>query len=228
MFDDLTVVIPTLNEGKNIGVLLDTINRNCSGCRIIVVDDGSVDATRDIILSRGLLNKRIVLVDRSKEKVHGLTASVVDAVLQVKTKYFLVMDGDLQHPPEKIIDFYALLDGGAFLVVGTRAEIVHEWSFFRKLLSRTATFLGNKFIDFSCNDIMSGFFAGQTVFFKKIISANKHRYELRGYKVLFDTLKVIEGKIPYAEVPYVFDARRQGESKMGLRQVFFYIRSLMR
>ena len=227
MYSDLTVIIPTMNEAKNIGLLLDAVVSICPDSHILVVDDGSVDATHDVVMSRISASKNICFVDRSKESVHGLTASVIDGILKVNTRFFIVMDGDLQHPPEKIPEFCELLKKGVFLVVGTRAEIVHEWSFFRKLLSRTATVIGKGFVKIDCSDIMSGFFAGQASFFKKVISANKHSYELRGYKVLFDTLKIID-TVPYAEVPYVFDARRQGESKMGVKQVVFYLRSLLK
>ena len=102
MYKDLTVIVPTLNEGKNIGKLIKLVNSKYKGIKIIVSDDGSKDNTKQICEKY----KNVTFLDRSKNKVKGLTASVVDGINKTKTKYFVCMDGDLQHPPEKLGEFY--------------------------------------------------------------------------------------------------------------------------
>jgi glycosyltransferase involved in cell wall biosynthesis len=93
---DLTLIIPTLNESGSIGFLLEKLTAYYNGMHIIVSDDGSVDGTEKIV--RGFPGGTVTFLDRRHKSDHGLTASVLEATRLVKTDYFAVIDGDLQHP----------------------------------------------------------------------------------------------------------------------------------
>jgi glycosyltransferase involved in cell wall biosynthesis len=90
-YSDTTVVIPTLNEEKNIYELLSSLFDNYHGISIIVADDGSSDNTKRLVRAT-----KSILLDRANKNIHGLTASVIEAVKQINTKYTIVMDGDMQ------------------------------------------------------------------------------------------------------------------------------------
>ena len=120
MYSDTTVVIPTLNESAGIDELLETIGDLYSEINVIVADDGSSDGTREIVAKHRSKNQRIRLLDRSQENIHGLAASVIHASDSVDTDYTVVMDGDLQHPPEKLGDIIDALKDSADLVVASR------------------------------------------------------------------------------------------------------------
>lgn len=107
LYDDITIILPTLNEEKNISSILAYIASNYKDCRIIVADDGSRDRTKKIALD--FKYKNLIFLDRSKQLIHGLTASVLDAIKLIKTKYFVVMDADGQHPPKKIKEIVNIL-----------------------------------------------------------------------------------------------------------------------
>lgn len=228
-YSDTTVVIPTLNEEKNISKLISLLDRLYRGINIIVSDDGSTDGTRDAVKS--FRSKKVIFFDRSKKNVHGLTASVVDAAKTVKTHYIVVMDGDLQHPPEKVEDIIALLRKKYGVVIGAREKDLSEWYWHRWLASKVATSLAKiKLImrEIKCNDTMSGFFGIKSDVFKKVIEKNEHKYELEGYKVLFDTLKYIPKNTKIAETSYFFGIRKAGDSKINSKHMWVFFRSLFK
>ena len=100
---DLTIIIPTINEEKTIGTLIKKILEIDGEINIIVCDDGSLDNTREIVLSFG---ENVKFVDRKNYKEKGLTASVITGTELSETENIIVMDGDMQHPPGIIKEIY--------------------------------------------------------------------------------------------------------------------------
>jgi len=224
---DITIIIPTFNEGENISELLNLIEKLYQNINIIVSDDGSTDKTKEIVRKYSKKNKKIKLLDRSEKAVHGLTASVVDASKQIKTKYIIIMDGDLQHPPEKIKEIVRELRKGNDIVAGVRRK-VFNWSLDRRIISKVATFLGKSRLLLKgaiCNDILSGFFGIKT---KLIQDINQNKFEMQGYKVLFDILKNIDKNTKIKNIYYDFGMRKRGHSKIGLKQILSFLRALLK
>lgn len=225
MYNNLAIIIPTLNEAENIGKLIPLLKKQYPKAEIIIADDGSTDSTKEIA------GKKAILIDRTNESIHGLCASVIDSIKYTKRKFFVVIDADLQHPPGKIKELVNALSKGNVLVVGKRVKIKEEWPLARRIISKTATLLGrirllNK--NFKCSDIVSGFFAGRTSLIKKIISEKEQKFEKKGYKVLFDILKYLPKDAKVREVPYAFSIRTKGSSKLSKKIIFYYFRSLLK
>ena len=223
-WENLTIVIPTLNEEESIEKLIKILHRMYKGVNIIISDDGSKDKTRDIAKKLGA-----GVIDRSNKKIKGLTISVLNAVNVVDTPYFVVMDADLQHPPEAIGKVMKKLK--RFDVVGgARRKIIGNWGFFRKLMSITAIILGKirlmgrvKF-----DGLMTGFFGAKTEFFRDVVRGNHNHFELRGYKIFFDLLKLVKRGTPIGCVKYDFNIREAGTSKISKRHILLYLRSLFK
>jgi dolichol-phosphate mannosyltransferase len=232
-YDNLTVIIPTLNEEKNIYELMYYIDKQYPGIHIIVADDGSQDRTQLMVNQYNYKNKNVTLLNRSNHTIHGLTASVIDAIKITKTRYFVVIDGDFQHPPEKIKEIHSKLyfwqDND--IVVGTRNKIVKEWAIFRRFASKTAIYLGQIRLllrGIYCKDVVSGFFGGKTILFKKVIDRYEDKFEKEGYKVLFELLKYVDTKVRISNVYYDFGMRKRGKSKMNGLHVFAYLKSVIK
>ncbi len=224
---DITIIIPTFNEEENISELLNLIEKLYKNISIIVSDDGSTDKTQDIVIKYSKKNKKIKLLDRSKKAVHGITVSVVDASKQVKTKFTIVMDGDLQHPPEKIKEIVKELRKENNLVAGARRK-VFDWPLNRRVISKIATGLGKSRLllkGATCDDILSGFFGIKTKLMQNI---NKNRFEMKGYKILFDILKNIDKNTKIKNIYYDFGMRKKGHSKMGLKQIISFLKALFK
>ena len=229
MYSDITIVTPTFREAKNIGVLLEKITSIYPGISVIVADDGSRDGTQEIVKEFSEKNKRISLLDRSK-KQKGLTASVLDGVVQAKTPFVVVMDADLQHPPEVVKLVVEQLRKGSQVVVGTRTDKPKDWGFFRFLASDTAILLGRLRLRLGgayAKDVVSGFFGVHTELFKKQIMKCSHRFVPEGYKVCLDLLKTLPRITKVTEAPYSFELRKEGTSKMGTKHIVAYFKSLL-
>jgi len=109
MDSDTTIVIPVLNEITSIEKLLETLDKLYPGVKIIVVDDGSKDGTGKKVRDMAKTNVNVFLLDRANAQIHGLTASVIEGILSSRTEFVVVMDGDLQHPPETVKEILYLL-----------------------------------------------------------------------------------------------------------------------
>lgn len=226
-FYDTALIIPTFNEGKNIQQLLMHLMQQYPSVNIIVSDDGSTDGTREIINNIS----GCILLDRGDEPVHGLTVSVLDAVKLAQTDYCVVMDGDGQHPPEKVGEIIEKLRGGADVVVGSRDKIPN-WRLDRRIMSMGATFLGRLALFVRgaprCSDVMSGFFGVKRELMAGYIESDYDAFVLEGYKVLFDLLKLLPGNTVIDTVGYDFGERGGGESKIGWKHIRLYFWSLFK
>ncbi len=229
-YSDLTVIIPTLNEKHNIKHIIYDLTELYPGIHVIISDDGSGDGTKDIVSGIQKLNKNILLLDRSQRKVHGLTASVLDAAMLTGTKKIVVMDGDMQHPTSKVGRISVALDRYD-LVIGVRTR-VNEWGFYRRIQSKSIAYcsyiifalLGRR----TCDDMMSGFFGIGSNTFKRLIKHNRKLFVDEGYKVLLDTLRVAGSDITIGDVRYsTFHSRKEGESKFKFKHIITTLKSLI-
>ena len=140
-YDDFTVVIPTLNEEKNISILINKLVKTYKGINVVVVDDGSKDKTRLVVNSIGKNNLHVKLYDRSGKKAKGLTISAIEGILGSKTRFSIVMDADLQHPIEPVGTIAEKLIQGNKIVVAVRKD-ARGWQLYRKLISKSLIMVG--------------------------------------------------------------------------------------
>ncbi len=229
-YSDLTVIIPTLNEVRDVPRVISSLQRHYPGCRVIVSDDGSTDGTKAAVLKLGRSNGNVSLCDRTSEPVHGLTASVVDAAMRSHTRYTIVMDGDGQHPIGGVGGLYRELSDGSDISVGVRTA-VRDWGLYRRILSKGIIIISKVVFAMrgkrAVSDMMSGFFGIRTELFRRMIRENKKRFVMEGYKVLIDTLKCVDRKTKIVEMPYsTFHKREHGKSKLTSRIMLDVLRSL--
>lgn len=233
-FSDLTVIIPTLNERESVPKLIRILRRSYRGVRIIVSDDGSTDGTREAVEGIGRRTRGVLFLDRSRERVHGLTESVVDAAMLAKTKKIVVMDGDMQHPPDRVGDIAMALDSNE-IVIGARSAI-KDWDIHRRIISRSVNAIAYGAFKLrgrhTTKDMMSGFFGIRSALLKRLIRKNRNEFTGKGYKILLDILRVADRSSRVAEIHYdTFQDRRHGKSKLkmlGIQQMPKVLRSVFR
>jgi dolichol-phosphate mannosyltransferase len=138
-----------------------------------------------------------------------------------------VIDGDLQHPPEVLLQLLAAIGDGADFAIASRhveGGGISDWGFVRRLLSRGAQMLGLLIapsVVGRVSDPMSGYFM------LKRQALSGIELNPKGYKISLEALG--RGRIDrIAEVGYVFQERQEGESKVTARQYVDYIHHLLK
>jgi dolichol-phosphate mannosyltransferase len=216
---EVSIIIPTYNEVNNIQKLILQIDENLRqwSYEIIIVDDSSPDGTAET--AKEMAKNYPVRVITRPEK-SGLSSAVVEGFNASRGDYVGVIDGDLQHPPEYIINFINAVSNGQDIAVGSRyanGGSIDGWSAFRKAVSRGAIALSMLLTN--VKDPMSGYF-----FFKKKVIENIVLNPI-GFKILLEIL--VKGSYnKVKEIPYTFKIRESGESKLGIGEYINYTRHL--
>lgn len=218
-FSNATIIIPTLNEEQNIGLVIDRLKELYANIRIMVADDGSVDATVKNARTYG-----VVVIDRKLEQVKGITAAVLDALKCVTTDKVVVMDADFQHPPEKVREILNALESND-IVIAAREKVTGPWGFIRRLESRIAAMLALMRLRRTVKDPVSGFFGIKASFFRNIKKSN---FEMRCFKILFNILKNTDSTARIGYVFYEFDMRKRGESKIGKKHIWYFLKNVIK
>jgi dolichol-phosphate mannosyltransferase len=228
-YNSFSIVLPVLNEEKNIHKLIFLINKNLRGFRyeIIFVDDNSKDNTKKVI--KYYVSKNIKYYLRKKN--NDLTLSCFFGIKKSQYRNIIIMDSDLQHHPKylpKMINIY-LKKNADFVVAVRNFKKDMELGTTRKYTSIFLSFTFNFFLGHRVSDPMSGFFM-----FKKNIY-NKHKNILygKGWKILADLIYNKENFL-IKELPFKFFKRSASSSKMSLEvliniiKLFIYKYKLLR
>jgi dolichol-phosphate mannosyltransferase len=215
MKKNISIIIPILNEEKNISKLISKINSNLSGIlfEIIFVDDNSTDNSHKV-LDRLKNNYKFVKYIIRKNKKRDLTQSCFEGFKIASYNNVLIMDGDLQHDPKYIMNMLDLLIQKKLdLVVGARNfnKKIIGLSLFRKVTSIILKNIINFCLEKKTEDPMSGFF----ILKKNIYIKNKNRYFGKGYKILCDFLYSSAPKLKVKDYFIKFNNRNKGKSKMN-------------
>jgi dolichol-phosphate mannosyltransferase len=226
----LSLVIPTYNESENIPTLIQQLTQLLNKqipqqYELIIVDDNSPDKTWEVALDLMPIYPQLRVMRRIEEK--GLSTAVIRGWQVAKGEIIGVIDADLQHPPETLLNLWEEIEKGADLVVASRhieGGGVSDWSAIRRFLSRGAQTLGLIVLPNvigRVSDPMSGYFLVR----RKCLINNT--LSPLGYKILIEVLG--RGKIGLiGEVGYVFQERQEGESKVTKQLYIDYIRHLIR
>lgn len=202
----LSVVAPCYNEEdvlpefvRRIGHVLDGLG---GASEIVLVDDGSSDRTWEIMAKAAAEDSRFVAVSLMRN--HGQQLALTAGLSVCRGARVLIIDADLQDPPELLPDMMALMDEGADVVYGQRRRREGESVFkrassslFYRLLARLTS------VDIPCD---TGDFRliNRQVLELLIAMPERHRF-VRGM------VAWIGGK----QVPLIYDRkpRAAGESK---------------
>ena len=225
-----SLVVPTYKERDNIqnvvSILTKLLDELIPGdYELIVVDDDSPDLTWEIAQLLMPEYPQMRVMRRQHER--GLSSAVIRGWQAARGQILGVIDGDLQHPPEVLMQLLRSIEQGADLAVASRhieGGGVSSWSFLRRFLSRGAQLLGLIILPGvlgRISDPMSGYFM-----VRRSAIAGSTLYPV-GYKILLEVIgRGNVGQI--SEVGYVFCERKEGESKVTWKQYVEYIHHLLR
>lgn len=218
VIDAITVVVPTFNEAPNVVALIARVRAAVPNLAEIVFVDDSTDDTPRIIAAAAAESGGVVRLMHRDQPEGGLGGAVVAGIAAARTDDVIVMDGDLQHPPEVIPQLVdRARESGADVVVASRyvgngtADGLSDRM--RVAVSRISTTLTKSMFPLrlrQVTDPMTGFF---------LVNRTRISWEglrPRGFKILLEILA--RQNLRVAEVPFSFAGREAGESKASLRQ----------
>ncbi len=158
----VSIVLPARNESAALERLLPRIKAAIPGAQLIVVDDGSNDATASVAEQNGAM-----VIRHPYSKGNG--ASIKSGARHVTGDIIVFMDGDGQHRPEDISRLLAKLDEGYDMVVGARTSRKHQAGMHRAV----ANGFYNRFASWMTGqrvmDLTSGFRVVKASLFKRFL-----------------------------------------------------------
>ncbi len=145
----LSVVVPCYNEEGSLPELhrrLTAVSTTAVGdsYEIVLVNDGSKDSTWTIMMSLAANDPHIVAINLSRN--HGHELALTAGLATCRGERVMLIDADLQDPPELLPDMMKVLDDGADVVYGQRRSRAGE-SFFKKTSSAMFYRLLNRLVD---------------------------------------------------------------------------------
>ncbi len=224
----LALVIPTLQEAatiaravREITLVLDSIGVSYE---LIIVDDGSDDGTIEIVQGLRTSFSRLNLVQRVGER--GLSGAVLAGWASTCAGVVGVIDADLQHPPDVLIQLWKAMQAGNDLAIASRylfgAE-KGEWPWTRRMFSFIALCCCRPLLaESSVMDPLSGCFLIRGGIARSLPSLQRS-----GFKLLLEIL-VECPSLKIKETPFVFGSRVKGKSKATLVVLQSYARLLIR
>jgi dolichol-phosphate mannosyltransferase len=221
--DKISIIIPTYNEKDNIAPLVSRVAQALSGYdyEILIVDDNSQDGTIEAASALAARYPVKVLVRRSER---GLATAVVHGLRSASGQIIGVMDADLQHPPEVLPDLIKAIRGGADMAVASRyipGGGCPNWGLSRKIISKVALIISHLLLPSTraVKDPLAGFF----MFRRQQVDTAK--LKPIGYKISLEVM--LTGQFRnVVEVPYIFEDRSAGKSKLNPGQQIDYLRHL--
>lgn len=207
--DDVTVILPVLNEEEGVGVVIDEILQN--GYRNILVIDGySTDNTVQAAQRRG--------VTVIQQHGRGKTGAIRTAIENASTPFLLVMDGDYTYNPDDIERFLAHANGYD-QIVGARER--KNISKLHQLGNWILCTFFNTLLGTSISDVCSG------MYLMKLESAKQLNFRSKGFSVEVEVLAQMALQGNVTEVPVGY-RQRIGKAKLStLVHGFAILRSIL-
>ena len=206
------VVVPVYNEEKNIVSFLKKLKKYSSN--IIVVNDGSIDKTAELVKEITFVK----LINLKKNRGKGIAMKIgAKHAWRLNAKGVIFMDGDNQHDPKHIQEFINLLENSTDIIIGVRV-IKAQIPFARRFGNNVFMHLIKIMFDIDIPDILCGYRAFTKKGLKNVM------WESAGYGVETEMLTTIGRKrIPFKTVivDTIYLDKYKGFSILGGLKILF-------
>jgi glycosyltransferase involved in cell wall biosynthesis len=213
----LSVVIPVYNERETIEEILARVQAESLVEEIIIVDDGSIDGTRELLKEINQRHENINLI--LHERNQGKGAAVRSGIQMASGDLILIQDADLEYDPR---DYPILIkpieEGRADVVYGSRflGGPRRVTMFWHMVANKLLTLITNILY----NSILTDMETGYKLFRSEIIKS----VPLRARRFDFEpeiTAKLLKRNTRIFEVPISFNPREYSEGKkIGIKDAF--------
>lgn len=204
---ELTVVVPALNEEKNVipalRNILQAVDDFGISSDIIVINDGSWDKTEELVKNFMHTDKRVRLINHSSPQ--GIGASFWEGADNARGKTIVLLAGDNENDPWEIFRYFGLLEHVDIVIPFVINREVR--SKFRNTLSSIYRFIINNTFNVNFN------YTNGTVLYRKSILME---LDFRSFGFFFQTdilVRIVKRGYLFAEVPYRLGLRKSGISR---------------
>tara|TARA_B100001059_G_scaffold103157_1_gene102980 strand:+ start:83 stop:793 length:711 start_codon:yes stop_codon:yes gene_type:complete len=218
--NNLLIIIPAYNEGKNLIELLKKIKSENENWSIIIVDDSDNFETKKLIENYKL--KKIRYIKRNLKMGRGSAVRFgFEYSKKNKFDYILEMDADLSHNPFEIkLLLNNLISKKHDLVIGSRylknSKII-GWPIKRRIFSKLSNFFAKFLFGFKLTDYTNGFRVYNANAINELI---KYPIENNGFMYLTETFTILKKKnFKISEQATVFINRKKGSSSLKLSEI---------
>ena len=214
---EISVVVALYNEEDNVQPLLNKLYTALQSFdyEMVIVDDGSSDATRERLRQFANDKTKVVLFRRN----HGQSPAMQAGIDYANGEYIVTMDGDLQNDPADIPAMYEKAKSEGWDVVAGRRANRQDKMVSRKIPSKIANWLIRNLTDVRLSD-----YGCSLRIYKSEIAKGLDLYgELHRF---IPVLASIQGA-SMTEVDVTHHARIHGESKYGIFRTFKVIVDLL-
>jgi undecaprenyl-phosphate 4-deoxy-4-formamido-L-arabinose transferase len=202
----ISIVIPVFNEEQALPLLFARLVPTLAGLRqpyeIVFVDDGSTDGSLSLLKTFGQKAPAPVVIVELSRNV-GQYVALLAALRAAQGGIVVVLDADLQNPPEEIPSLVARIDAGHDVVTGYRAQRQDNW--LRRTLSRAMNHLRARLTPFRLRDHGCMLAAYRRDVIDQVIAEKDARVFLPGLAAFY-------ARNP-AEIPVRHEQRAAGISK---------------
>lgn len=210
---DISIIVPLYNEEQVFEQLIQrltsVINSTTFSCEVILVNDGSSDKTADLIEATCLKDSRFTGILLSRNHGHQLAVSAGLSNVRGK-KGAMIIDGDLQDPPELVNEFYEYLCNGYDVIYAIRKN--RKEGILKKLAYASYYRLQKKISSFNI-PIDSGDFS---MLSKRVVDNMNSMPEQSRY------LRGMRAWVGFKQIGYEYDRdeRQAGETKYSWKKLF--------
>lgn len=204
----LSVLIPALNEGRTLAAVLDEVLAVPERLELVLVDDGSTDATWEIMAAYATRHERVRAYRHRRNAGKG--AAIRTALRYAQGAYVIIQDADLEYDPAQYTDLLEpIRRGDATVVYGTRAFTSHAaYSYWYVM--------GNRAVTTAVNVLYNVYLSDMETCYKlmPLDVARSLHLEARGFELEPEvTAKLIRLGHQIYEVPISYRARTRAEGK---------------
>ena len=221
---EFSLVVPTFNEVDNVDGLVERVHSALAphgiAYELIIVDDNSPDGTAERAMkwSEEYPVRVIKRIDKS-----GLASAVMDGWKEAQGRVLGVTDADGSHDASILPQLFKAVHSRMVpLAVGSRyipGGGIGNWPWHRQLVSKVAVYMASPICPVA--DLTSGYF----VLDRDVIDGVS--LNPVGFKIGFEVMML--GRYEkFVEIPYTFQDRALGSSKLGMKHITAYLGQLVR
>jgi glycosyltransferase involved in cell wall biosynthesis len=221
----LSIIMPVYNERATIEEIIRRVTDTNVADEIIIVDDYSIDGTRDVLSEIERKHPQVQLI--MHERNQGKGAAVRTGIAAATKDLVLIQDADLEYDPRDIPSLLQPIEEGKTDVVyGSRFLGAPRRStmFWHMVANKLLTLMTNILY----NSILSDMETGYKLFPRELIQSiplNAKRFDFEPEV----TAKLLKRKVRIYEVPITFNPREYAEGKkIGLKDAFEAVWTLMK